>query len=386
MNQPAERRAWFLGAGLHTTLGRGLAANLAALKAPPPSPGSARLALGADIETVPCMLLADLPLEGIETRVWRALEPVVAEAIAAAGLSPEQVSRAALLLGTSSLDVSVSEAIYARQLAEGIDAHPLTEEAGMGALAERVRRHFGLRGPDYTINTACTSSANALIYADAMIRDGLIDHAVIVGLEIFNVITALGFQSLALLSPRGMRPFDEGRSGLVLGEAVSALVVGPSPGPSGFHLKGGANLCDTHGVSAANPDGSSVEAVMRQALAGAGVTPSRVLAVKTHGTASLLNDEAEAAGLHRLFDQVPPLLAIKPFIGHSFGACGLTELLLVCAAAETGFLPGTPGISALPGDLDMVLTQGPTPVARGPLLLNYFGFGGNNTALVVAND
>jgi 3-oxoacyl-[acyl-carrier-protein] synthase-1 len=116
------------------------------------------------------------------------------------------------------------------------------------------------------------------------------------------------------------------------------------------------------------------------------VTPSRVLAVKTHGTASLLNDEAEAAGLHRLFDQVPPLLAIKPFIGHSFGACGLTELLLVCAAAETGFLPGTPGISALPGDLDMVLTQGPTPVARGPLLLNYFGFGGNNTALVVAND
>ena len=96
----------------------------------------------------------------------------------------------------------------------------------MGGLAEAIARRFGLRGPDYTINTACTSSANALIYADAMIREGLIDHALIVGLEIFNVITALGFQSLALLAPGGMRPPGHPPSAPSIQAAASAICFG----------------------------------------------------------------------------------------------------------------------------------------------------------------
>jgi 3-oxoacyl-[acyl-carrier-protein] synthase I len=379
------RRAWFHGAGLHTTLGATLSDNLDALPAGPPPPGTTAVPLGDTVEPVPSMLLSGLPLEDVESRLWRALEPVIEAAFAASDLTPAQRERCALLLGTSSLDISVSEANYARDLREDIGVHPLMTNAAMGGLAEAIARRFGLRGPDYTINTACTSTANALIYADAMIREGLIDHALIVGLEIFNVITALGFQSLALLAPNGMRPFDAARAGLVLGEGVSALVVGATPGPSGFHLRGGANLCDTHGVSAANPDGSTVAAVMQQAIDAAGLTAGDILAVKAHGTASLLNDEAEAAGMHRVFRAVPPMLAMKPFIGHTFGACGLNELLLVCGAIERGHLPPLPGISAEPGELDMTLNQTWAPVGRGAFLLNYFGFGGNNTSLVVAN-
>lgn len=379
------RRAWFHGAGLHTTLAATLSENLDALPAGQPPPGITPVPLGEAIEQVPSMLLSGLPLTDIETRLWRALEPVIDAALAASDLTPLQRERTALFLGTSSLDISVTEAIYARALK--VDAaHPLMTNAAMGGLAETIARRFGLRGPDYTINTACTSSANALIYADAMIREGLIDHALIVGLEIFNVITALGFQSLALLAPNGMRPFDAARAGLVLGEGVSALVVGATPGPSGFRLRAGANLCDTHGVSAANPDGSTVAAVMQQALDAAGLNPSDILAVKAHGTASLLNDEAEAAGMHRVFPAVPPMLAMKPFIGHTFGACGLNELLLVCGAIERGHLPPMPGISAEPGELGLTLNQTWAPVAKGAVLLNYFGFGGNNTSLVVAND
>ncbi|WGM40911.1 beta-ketoacyl synthase N-terminal-like domain-containing protein [Caulobacter sp. NIBR1757] len=379
------RRAWFHGAGLHTTLGATLSENLDALPAGPPPPGVTAVPLGETVEPVPSMLLNGLPLTDVETRLWRALEPVIDAALTASDLTPLQRERTALFLGTSSLDISVTEAIYARALT--IDAaHPLMTNAAMGGLAETIARRFGLRGPDYTINTACTSSANALIYADAMIREGLIDHALIVGLEIFNVITALGFQSLALLAPNGMRPFDAARAGLVLGEGVSALVVGATPGPSGFHLLAGANLCDTHGVSAANPDGSTVAAVMQQALDAASLAASDILAVKAHGTASLLNDEAEAAGMHRVFSAIPPMLAMKPFIGHTFGACGLGELLLVCGAIERGHLPPMPGISAEPGELGLTLNQTWAPVGKGAFLLNYFGFGGNNTSLVVAND
>lgn len=380
------RRAWFHGAGLHTALGATLSDNLDALPAGPPPPGITAVPLGDAVEHVPSMLLAGLPLDDIETRLWRALEPVVEAAFAASDLTPAQRARCALLLGTSSLDVSVAEARYARELKAGVATHPLMTNAAMGGLAETIARRCGLRGPDLTINTACTSSANALIYADAMIREGLVDHALIIGLEIFNVITALGFQSLALLAPNGMRPFDARRAGLVLGEAVSALIVSATPGPSGFHLRAGANLCDTHGVSAANPDGSTVAAVMQQALDAAGLKAADILAVKAHGTASLLNDEAEAAGMHRVFAAVPPMLAMKPFIGHTFGACGLSELLLVCGAIERGHLPPMPGISAEPGELGLMLNQTWAPVGRGAFLLNYFGFGGNNTSLVVAND
>lgn len=379
------RAAWFLGAEVHTALGRGLDATRQALRAAPPAPALAEVPLGAEVEKVPSLLLAGLPLGDTENRLWSAIEPVVEAAISASGLTTDQLGRAALMLGTSSLDISISEAVYARELKTGAEAHPLLVNASMGAVAERLRRRFGLHGPDYTINTACTSSANALIYADAMIRDGIIDHAVIVGLEIFNVITALGFQSLGLLSPRGMRPFDPDRSGLVLGEACAAMVVGAAPGPSGFRLKGGANLCDTHGVSAANPDGSTVEAVMRQALAAAGTPRESVLAAKAHGTASLLNDEAEAAGVLRLFETPPPLTALKPFIGHTFGACGLAELVLFCTAVEAGFVPGVLGVAAEPSELGLTLVQQPMPVGRGDFLLNYFGFGGNNTSLVVSN-
>ncbi len=182
-----------------------------------------------------------------------------------------------------------------------------------------------------------------------------------------------------------MKPFDRGRDGLVLGEACGALVLGPARGPGSFRLIGGANLCDAHSMSAANPDGSTVAAVMTEAIASAGLQLRDIDAIKAHGTASLLNDEAESAGLLRVFPQLPPVCALKPFIGHTLGACGLVELILMYQAIEQGVLPGTPGIGADPGVLGIALTQASVPVRPGNFLLNYFGFGGSNTSLVIAN-
>jgi 3-oxoacyl-[acyl-carrier-protein] synthase-1 len=183
-----------------------------------------------------------------------------------------------------------------------------------------------------------------------------------------------------------MKPFDAARGGLVLGEGCSALVIGAeSDRERAFHLRGGANLCDIFGMSAANPDGSTVATVIRQALGAANLSEQRIAGIKTHGTASLLNDEAEAAGMRLVFSDLPQLCALKPFIGHTFGACGLNELVLFCGLAERGYFPGTPGVCAEPGDLDIRLHQKPAPIEPGVFLLDYFGFGGNNSALVIAN-
>jgi 3-oxoacyl-(acyl-carrier-protein) synthase len=110
-----------------------------------------------------------------------------------------------------------------------------------------------------------------------------------------------------------------------------------------------------------------------------------ITALKTHGTASLLNDEAEAAGMRRVFAQMPPLTAIKPFLGHTLGACGLNELLVFCAAAERGWLIATPGVGVGDEKLGVSLNQRPLDLPRGHFMLNYFGFGGNNTSLIVSN-
>ncbi|MET0183632.1 MAG: beta-ketoacyl synthase N-terminal-like domain-containing protein [Caulobacterales bacterium] len=379
-------RTYFLGAGLHTCLGKGVAANLAALRAPPALPSVQILPLGAEEQRVPVHLLADEPLDDIENRQMKVVDGVVREALTASGLSEADIRELAIFVGTSSLDISITEEVYQRELAAGLDAHPLTANSAMGNFTKLIRQRFGIRGPDYTVNTACTAAANALMYADAMIRAGKIKHALIIGLESFNRITALGFSSLGLLAPDGMRPFDKDRRGIALGEGCSAMVVGAEPKrENSFYLRGGANICDIFSITAANSDGSTVSGVIRDAMANAKIAKEDITAIKTHGTASLLNDEAESAGMKQVFEKMPPLCAIKPFIGHTFGACGLNELILFCGALEEGFLIATPGIGADENELGVVLTQERTPVAPGVFMLNYFGFGGNNTSLVIAN-
>lgn len=377
--------AYFLGAGIHTCLGRGLNANIDAMFGALPTPQVTQVRLGEGSEPAPTLLLKDAPLENVEQRLWNAIVGVVEEALAAAGLSQADRAETVMLMGSSSVDIPVSEAIYQRELRDGVEAHPLTANSSLGELADRVRRHFGFRGGDYTISTACTASANALVYADALVRAGDAKYALVLGVEHFNIITALGFQGLGLLAPNGMRPFDKGRGGIVLGEGCSALVVGARRDGVRFHLCGSANLCDIFGMSTANPDGSTVSGVIEMALKSANIAPGDIAGIKSHGTASLLNDEAEAAGMRQVFNTLPRLCALKPFIGHTFGACGLNELILFTGLVDRGYFPATPGICAEPSDLEITLPQTPQTAEPGVFLLNYFGFGGNNTSLVVAN-
>lgn len=378
-------RSYFLGAGIHTCLGRGVKENIDAMFAPLPQPQVLRVPLGERNEAAPVMLLHDEPLDDVENRLWRVIEGVVSEALEAAGLSEAERRETVLLLGTSSVDIPVSEAAYQRDLRNGADAQPMMANSSLGEMADRIRRRFGLAGADYTISTACTASANALVYADALVRSGRAKFALVVGVETFNIITALGFHGLSLLAPNGMRPFDKDRGGIVLGEGCSALVVGAKRHDARFHLRGSANLCDIFGMSTANPDGTTVSGVIKMALDASGTSADKISGIKTHGTASLLNDEAEAAGMRHVFAELPRLCALKPFIGHTFGACGLNELVLLTGLLERGYFPAAPGICAAPSDLAISLPQEPSAIEPGVFMLNYFGFGGNNTSLVVAN-
>jgi 3-oxoacyl-(acyl-carrier-protein) synthase len=374
------------GIGLHTTLGRGLANNLAALERAPIAPPLHAVEFAGSQQPVPYFLLADAPLEHAEQRFMQCIEAVIDDALIEAQLSPQERRATALFMGSSCGEMPVLETEYRRDLLASRDALPMASTSSLGNLATRVRARFALQGPDYSFYTACTASANALWYAAQMIRAGQLRHAVIVGVEMFNAVTALGFSGLQLLTRDVMRPFDRRRKGLVPGEACAAIVLSAkAPSHDAWRILGGANLCDTHSISATNPDGTAVAAVIRQALQACSLSLEQLTAIKMHGTASLLNDEAESAGIKLLFDSPPPLCALKPYLGHTFGACGVAELALFCGSVSSGFLPGTPGISAGDSDLNITLNQMPCAQAPGHFMLNYFGFGGSNTSLIVSN-
>lgn len=372
--------------GLHTTLGRGIDANVAALRQPPQPPREVAVPLGNEARAIPYYTLADTPLDDMEMRFELALHGAIVEALDRAGLSQTERRAMGLFLGSSCGEMPVLETQYRRDLQASGQALPMMQTSSLGNLANRLRAAFDIQGPDYSYYTACTASANALLAAAAMVRTGRLRHALVVGVEMFNAVTALGFSGLQLITGEVMRPFDRRRSGLVPGEACAAVVIGAHARESAWALLGGANLCDTHSISATNPDGSAIAAVIEQALARSEVAADEIVALKTHGTASLLNDEAEAAGLRRVFSKAPAVCALKPYLGHTFGACGVAELALFCSAVERGMLPGTPGIAAGDSDLDVVLNQALRLQPPGKFMLNYFGFGGSNTSLIVAND
>lgn len=380
---PAAR---ILGAGLSTALGHGLSANLDALQqAPPPHPlRRIPRALG-DLQ----LRYAGLPPSPTDAdaaaRSTAILDRVVGEALASVSLSPAQRQGMALFVGSSSFNVAEVEQSYRADLAAGRPIRPLAH-GGHAHLASALRRRLGLRGPDYSFSTACTASANAFACAAQMIDAGAIDHALVVGVELYNETTVLGFAGLELIAAETMRPFDLRRNGLIPGEGCAAVVLGRQGGHGAladWRLLGSANRCDSHSISAPSPDGSTVVQVIEQALHDAGVDAKAIATVKTHGTASLSNDEAEAAGMLAVFGQPPPLCAFKPYVGHTLGACGLIELLLLLGTLARAELPACPGVAASPEALGVALNQQRLPAPAGPIMANYFGFGGNNTSLIL---
>jgi 3-oxoacyl-(acyl-carrier-protein) synthase len=313
------------------------------------------------------------------------METVAHEALAEARLDRAALHDAALIVGTSSF-LFAGEADYRRTLAEtGRAVMPAVSPPGQVAL--RVAEHLGIEGPVLTLTTACSSSANAVLVAAGLLRRGEARRALVIGVEGLSAIALSGFHSLMLLDPEGCRPFDAGRRGMQIGEAVGAVLLetGDDDG-GGDRLLGGANLCDTHHMTSATPDGSAMRRVMEMALADAGLRPADVALIKAHGTGSLDNDTAEAAAMRALFGEgLPPFTGIKRYLGHTLGACGAVELAAFLGCLRAGIVPPTAGFAQPDPALHIAPLTEFRPAPAGPAMLNFFGFGGNYASLLIAH-
>ena len=313
------------------------------------------------------------------------MEAVAQEALTDARLDADALRDAALVIGASSF-LFAGEADYRRTLADtGEAVMPLLPSPGQAA--RRVAGHLGIEGPVLALTTACSSSANALLVAAALLRRGEARRALVIGVEGRSAIALSGFHALMLLDPEGCRPFDAGRRGMQIGEAVGAVLLEAGDAVrGGDRLLGGANLCDTHHMTSAAPDGSAMRSVMEMALADAGLQPADVAVIKAHGTGSLDNDTAEAAAMRSLFGaDLPPFTSIKRYLGHTLGACGAVELAAFLGCLRAGFVPPTAGFTHPDSELRIMPLTGFQPAPKGAAMLNYFGFGGNYASLLIAH-
>lgn len=371
---------YLLGSGLVTCLGEGLHAQVAALAAC--TPGAARQPQGLNIPPWPYHLAGDaLRADWIYEMIARAVMPALAQARLEAGAQ----RRLAIFVGSTCIDLPLHESRYAESLRRGEADVPMLGPS-FGNIAAHIARQFGIEGAQYTLNTACSSSANALLHAHWMLREGSIDHALVVGVEAYNRLSVQGFGSLLLLSRQGYKPFDRARDGLILGEGVGAMLLGRDP-PAGvaapLKLCGGASACDPSSPTNSSPE--RIAEVMRAALADAQVDVGALCAIKAHGTGTASNDASEGLGMRAVSDVLPPFTSLKPYTGHTLGGCGTIETLCLLAAWEQGFLPATPGFGAPDPEIGIAPITASHPLPpRGAVLCNFFGFGGNNTSLVVA--
>ena len=292
--------------------------------------------------------------------------------------------RVAVLLGTSTSGLLQTELAYRERdasgaLPAGFDYERTQNTQSLGAF---VAQALGLHGPAWVVSTACSSSAKVFGSAARLIEAGLVDAAVVGGVDSLCLSTLYGFNSLELLSAQICRPWDAARDGLSIGEAAAfALVERTSEAPQGW-LLGVGESNDGHHMSAPHPEGAGAIAAMRAALTDAALQPADIGYINLHGTATPSNDAAEDHAVGSVFGSATPCSSTKGATGHTLGAAGAVEAVIALLALRHGLLPA--GLNVTQPDpaltLDYLRANRHAPLRA--VLSNSFGFGGSNASLV----
>lgn len=382
---------------LTSTLGRGVAPALAALRA---GRGGLR---PCDFEDVTLETwigrvdgLEDAPLNGAFTAYDCRNNRLAALGLEQDGFAPavagarerHGAERVGVFIGTSTSGVLQAELAYRERDPESGDLpagflYPYTLNAM--SVTRFVRERLGLRGPAMSMSTACSSSAKVFASAYRHIRLGHCDAAVVGGVDSLCLSTLYGFHSLGLVSAQRCRPWDARRAGMSIGESAGfALLERPAAGERGTPaLLGYGESSDAFHMSSPHPEGAGAAAAMRRALRSAGIGARDLDYVNLHGTGTPANDETEDRAVVAVLGDATPCSSTKGWTGHTLGAAGIVEALFAVLSVTEGFIPGTLNTREPDARLSarIVLDGHDAEVRRA--LSNSFGFGGSNCSLVL---
>ncbi|HTG57010.1 MAG TPA: beta-ketoacyl synthase N-terminal-like domain-containing protein, partial [Niabella sp.] len=225
------------------------------------------------------------------------------QAIADANLSQEDLSGSATaLIGGSTVGgMCLTDEMYADANASGLSNSPYLTSYSNSANTSFLQRHFNIGGLINTFNTACSSSANAIMYGARLLKNGVAKKVIAGGVDSLSKYTVNGFNALMILSGEPCRPFDSERKGLNLGEGAAFLILeraeDVSPKKIYAEVKGYGNSNDAFHPSSTSAEGEGPYLSMKRALDIAGLSPAAIDFINAHGTATENNDETESVAM-----------------------------------------------------------------------------------------
>lgn len=268
------------------------------------------------------------------------------------------------------------------------------------AVASRISMTYGLRGPNFSISTACATGNNCIGEAAEMIRRGQVKVAVSgsseaglvnVALASFNNMTAISRRNDA--PERASRPFDVDRDGFVVAEGAAILVLEAldhalARGAKIYgEILGYGHTSDAYHVTAPLENGEGATQAIRRALRDAHMTPADIDYINAHGTSTQLNDKSETMAIKNALGEQAyniPISSTKSVTGHLMGSAGSVEAVLSLKAIEHNFIPPTINLENQDPECDLNYT--PNVGVAHPIdvvMSNSFGFGGHNTVLIM---
>ena len=296
--------------------------------------------------------------------------------------------RVGVVLGTSTSGIAEGETAIAAMKHNGtLPANYRFVQQEIGMPAVFLARHLDLRGPAYTVSTACTSSAKAFASARQLLRHGLCDTVLVGGVDALCKLTVNGFNALESLSSEVCNPLSSNRRGINIGEGAALFVM--SRDEADCELLGVGESSDAYHMSAPQPQGLGAEAAMRAALTDAGLQADDVDYLNLHATATIKHDELESRAVARVFPNGVATSGTKPLTGHTLGSAGATELAFCWLALAAGKMPPHVWDGAADPELPQLdLVAGDRPFARRSgrvCMSNSFAFGGSNASLLIGD-
>ena len=315
------------------------------------------------------------------------------EAIRSAGIDDINEYRTGLISATTVGGMDRSENFYKVFLGNPDKGHLIDiVNHDCGDSTERIADFLGINSFLTTISTACSSSANSIMFGAQLIKAGFLDRVIAGGTDSVTKFTLNGFNTLMILDKDGCRPFDENRAGLTLGEGAAYIVleserVVKTKGTRVLaELKGYGNANDAYHQTASSPEGTGAFLAMEKAFQVSDLKAEDIDYVNVHGTGTQNNDLSEGVALQKIFGKNMPLFSsTKSYTGHTLGAAGAVEAVISVMSITRGILFPNLRFETPMKELSISPFK---KIIRGVnvknVLSNSFGFGGNNSTLIIS--
>ncbi len=308
----------------------------------------------------------------------------IRQALRHAGVTSLEGKRVAVISGTTVGGMDLTEKYFEQMKTDdSLLSLPSDNECGKSTI--EMAEMAGVKNAECcTISTACSSALNSIILGTEMLKRDEVDLVIAGGSEALSVFHLNGFNTLMILDKEQCRPFDATRAGLNLGEGAAFVILEKKAEKPLAYISGYGNRCDAFHQTASSENGEGAYLAMTEALTMANLQPSDIQYVNAHGTGTPNNDPSESEALKRVFGtHMPEVSSTKSFTGHTTSASGSIETVLCLLAMQNNFIPANLGWkNQMPEGI--IPTLGKNDVPLDNVICNSFGFGGNDSSLVVS--